>query len=203
MNKEWLGYYEATKDNPPSETAVKAIEQFGELKGCMMDLGCGAGVDALYFLHKGWKVIAVDSHVEYLCEIREGMPIELQNNLEVCKMEFEKLLVKQSVDCIAANFSLPFCKPQYFDVMWREIVSGLKPEGVFSGVFFGNRDSWASWAQEERTFHTRQQVKDLFAEFDILDFREEEWDGSCCGEKGEAIPKHWHIFRVLARKMGQ
>lgn len=203
MNKEWLDYYEATKDNSPSKTAVRAAQQFGEQPGLVMDLGCGAGVDALYFLHKGWEVLAVDSHVEYLRGIKEKMPIELQHKLEVCERSFEQLSIKQPVDCVIANFSLPFCNPQYFDVMWTEIVKGLKARGIFSGVFFGNRDSWASWAQEERTFHTRQQVKDLFAEFDILDFREEEWDGSCCGEKGEAIPKHWHIFRVLARKMGQ
>ena len=203
MNKEWLDYYEATKDNPPSETAVRAAQQFGEARGLVMDLGCGAGVDALYFLSKGWKVIAVDAHAEYLSEVRVHMPEELGCNLEVREMPFEQLVIGCSVDCIIANFSLPFCNPRYFDVMWTEIVKGLKAWGIFSGVFFGDRDSWAEWARGERTFHTLRQVRELFADFDILDLQEEEWDGSCCGEDGKPVPKHWHIFRVLARKIRQ
>lgn len=203
MKNEWLTYYNSTKDNPPSETAIKAAEQFGEAKGQVIDLGCGAGVDALYFLSKGWKVLAVDAHAEYLSEVRAHMPEELRSKLEVQEMSFEHLAIERPVDCITANFSLPFCNPLYFDTMWKEIVRGLKPEGIFCGVFFGDRDDWAKWARQERCFHSLPEVKELFAEFEILDLQEEEWEGSCCGENGDSIPKHWHIFRVLARKMAQ
>lgn len=37
MNNEWLAYHDSTRDNPPSETAVRAAQQFGELPGLVMD----------------------------------------------------------------------------------------------------------------------------------------------------------------------
>ncbi len=200
MSKEWFTYHDFTKDNPPSKTAVLAAEQFGERCGKVLDLGCGAGVDALYFLSKGWEVLAVDAHAEYLDAVREELPIELQKKLEVCPMTFEKLDITSPMDCIIANFSLPFCNPEYFDAMWKEIVGSLRAGGIFSGVFFGNRDDWAKCMQEERTFHTLAEVKRLFAAFEIIDLQEEELDGTCCGEDGQPLPKHWHIFRTVAKK---
>ncbi len=200
MNEEWSAYYNLTKDNPPSKTAVQAMEQFGEKCGIVLDLGCGAGVDALYFLSKGWNVLTVDAHTEYLSAVREEMPIELQKKLDICQMAFEQLHIEKAVDGIIANFSLPFCNPQYFDSMWKEIVRSIKPSGVFSGVFFGDRDGWAMDMQEERTFRALEEVKELFVGFQIIQLQEEEWDGTCCGENGAPIPKHWHIFRVVAKK---
>lgn len=200
MENEWSGYHDATKDNPPSRTAVLALEQMGEKCGKVMDLGCGAGVDTLYFLQKGWKVLAVDAYTEHLNKVKAEMPAELQEKLEICQMTFEQLKINRQMDGIIANFSLPFCQPQSFDSMWSEIVKGLKPGGIFSGVFFGNRDSWAECMCEERTFHTLEQVKELFEGFHTISLEEEEWDGTCCGEDGQPLPKHWHIFRVVARK---
>ena len=200
MSEEWSAYYNLTKDNPPSKTAAVAAELFGDKCGQVLDLGCGAGVDALYFLSKGWKVLAVDANTEYLDAVREEMPIELQQKLDICQMTFEQLHIEKVVDCIIANFSLPFCNPRYFDDMWREIVQGTKPGGIFSGVFFGNRDDWAKSMQEERTFHTSMEVEALLADFEIINMQEEEWEGTCCGENGQPLPKHWHIFRVVARK---
>lgn len=134
MTDKWNDYFEATKENPPSQTAMNALAQFGETCGSVIDLGCGAGT------------------------------------------------------------------PKKFDSMWNEIVKGLKPNGVFAGVFFGNRDDWANDNFENRTFHTYEQVQDLLNSFTVISLEEEEWNGTCCGEDGQPIPKHWHIFRVVARK---
>ena len=200
MEQEWLAYHNATKDNPPSKAAQLAIAQFGGKCGQVMDLGCGAGADTQFFLSGGWQVLAVDAHTECMDKIKKELPKDLQQKLEVYQMTFEKLHILKPLDCIIANFSIPFCNPRYFGEMWNEIVGGLKQEGIFAGVFFGNRDDWAKTMQEERTFHTVEEVEALFTEFEIIQMQEEEWDGACCGENGEAIPKHWHIFHVVARK---
>lgn len=200
MTEKWNEYFEATKENPPSQTAMNALAQFGETCGSVIDLGCGAGTDAIFFLKNNWKVQAIDAHTDFIMTKRKEMPSELQNRLEICQMGFEQLHIEQPVECMIANFSIPFCHPQKFDSMWSEIVKGLKPNGVFSGVFFGNHDDWATNNFENRTFHTYEQVQDLLSRFTIISFKEEQWDGTCCGEDGQPIPKHWHIFRVVARK---
>lgn len=200
MTEKWNEYFEATKENPPSQAALGAIAQFGDFCGQVIDLGCGAGTDAVYFLNNGWKVLAIDAHTEFITAMREEMPSELQHRLEICQMGFEQLHIEQPVECIIANFSIPFCHPMKFDSMWKEIVGGLKINGIFSGVFFGNRDDWAKDNFENRTFHTYEQAQDLLNSFMVISLKEEEWDGNCCGEDGQPIPKHWHIFRVVARK---
>lgn len=198
--EEWLSYFKATKENPPSQTALDAAERLGKEYAQVIDLGCGAGTDTLFFLNKGLSVLAIDMHTEYLEALFEEMPQELQKRLEICQMSFEQLTIPEPADCVIANFSLPFCNPNYFSSMWQALLNGLKPSGIFSGVFFGNRDDWAELDFSERTFHTKEQVQDLMKDFTDVSIKEEEWDGACCGEDGKPEKKHWHIFRVVARK---
>lgn len=196
----WNTYFESTKTNPPSDTAINALKQFGTNKSKVIDLGCGAGTDSLYFLEQGWHVLAIDSQPDFIIRVRETMPNELQDTFEIKEMSFEELQLPYLVDCIIANYSLPFCNPKNFNKMWEEIVGNINKEGIFSGVFFGDKDEWANNFSKERTFHSREQVMNLFEDFYIIDFWEEDYDGRCCGRDGEAVPKHWHIFKVVARK---
>ncbi len=201
QKESWDTYFEVTKTKPPSDTAIKALKQFGTLKSNMVDLGCGAGNDSLYFLENGWNVLAIDWQPDFIYKLKKDMPEGLQNRFEIIKMQFEELKLPVLADCIIANYSLPFCKPDHFQKMWKEIVSNIKKDGVFSGVFFGDRDEWATTMSGERTFHSKEQVVNLFHEFQIIDFNEDELDGTCCGRDGQAIPKHWHIFKVVAKKL--
>lgn len=196
---KWETYFEATKTSPPSETAMSAMEELGENKGLVIDLGCGAGMDSLYFLQNGWNVLAVDSSPEFLMMNKSKMPEELQQRLLIEKMNFEELTLPKA-DCIIANFSLPFCNPKRFIDMWNEIVKQIKVGGIFSGIFFGNRDEWASEFAKERTFHTKEAVTDLFDQFEIINLEELEYEGKCCGRNGKPFPKHWHYFQVIARR---
>lgn len=200
-NESWNTYFKMTKMNPPSETAIKALKQFGTNKSNMIDLGCGAGNDSLYFLENGWNVLAIDWQPDFVIQLKEEMPKEMQSKLEISKMKFEELKLPDFVDCIIANFSLPFCNPKHFEKMWNEIIGSIREDGIFSGVFFGDRDEWATNMSDLRTFHSKEQVLSLLEMFHIIDFAEEEYEGTCCGRNGEKVPKHWHIFKVIAKKV--
>ncbi|BCN29100.1 class I SAM-dependent methyltransferase [Anaeromicropila herbilytica] len=197
---EWSVYFEHSNTNPPSDTAINALKELKNLKGEMIDLGCGAGVDALYFLENGWNVTAIDREIDFITNIREKMPEKLQKRFQIKKMLFEELKIQNAIDCICANYSLPFCNPSYFGVMWEAIVHSIKSGGIFSGVFFGDRDDWAL-NFPERTFHSKEHVIDMFNQFHIIDMMEDEYEGKCCNIHGNPIPKHWHIIRVIARKI--
>jgi tellurite methyltransferase len=196
---KWETYYEATKTNPPSVVAMNAMKEVGDKKGLVIDLGCGAGMDSLYFLRNGWEVLAIDSSPEFLIANRSKIPEELQQRLIIEKMHFEELTLPKA-DCIIANFSLPFCNPKQFNDMWSKIVKQIKIGGIFSGIFFGNRDEWASEFAMERTFHTKEEVMNLFDQFEIINLKELEYEGKCCGRNGKAFPKHWHYFQVVSRR---
>lgn len=198
--ENWFTYFEATKTKPPSETAINAMKQFDTNKGFVIDLGCGAGIDSLFFLKNGWNVMAIDSQTDFVQQLKEGLNKEEKNRFYIRNMQFEKMELPESVKCIIANFSLPFCRPECFMAMWENIVDSLEDDGIFSGVFFGDKDKWAEGMSDELTFLTKEQVLYLFQDFEILLFSEEEFDGTCCGEDGRAIPKHWHIFKVVSKK---
>lgn len=97
-------------------------------------------------------------------------------------------------DLLNASFSLPFCEPASFDGLWDRIVEAIEPGGRFSGQLFGDRDSWASIP--DRSHHTREQVEQLLAPFEVELLKEEEREGQDCS----GISKHWHVFHIIARK---
>ena len=47
------------------------------------------------------------------------------------------------------------------------------------------------------TFLTKEQVLDLFKDFEIIEFKENEKDG----KTGLGKIKHWHTFNVIAKKV--
>ena len=67
--------------------------------------------------------------------------------------------------------------------------------GYFVGNFFGLNDYWCS-IKEDMTFLSKEQFIDLFKDFEIIEFHENEKDG----KTGFGKIKHWHIFDVIARK---
>lgn len=70
----------------------------------------------------------------------------------------------------------------------------MKVEGIFTGQLFGDKDEWNG--SENMTFHTKAEAINLFANFEVLDFEEEEADKPTAA----GIMKHWHVFHFILRK---
>jgi hypothetical protein len=79
--------------------------------------------------------------------------------------------------------------------MWNEIKKNIVKKGYFVGNFFGLNDSWKD-VKKQMTFLSKDQVLNLFDDFEIISFKEVEKDGKTGLDK----MKHWHIFVVIARK---
>ena len=71
----------------------------------------------------------------------------------------------------------------------------LKVNGYFVGNFFGLKDSWAN-IKEKMVFLSKEEVLELFNQFEIIKFEEIEKDG----KTGLGKMKHWHIYEIIARK---
>jgi tellurite methyltransferase len=204
----WVTYYQAVAGRPPRETLLKALSIFDAeplpggraqghrpYTGFAVDLGCGDGRDTVELLRRGWRVLAIDGEqkaFDRLLDRTIGGDL-LQTQL----MRFETLTLPQSIDLINASFCLPFCPPADFPNLWQTIVKSLNPGGIFCGQLFGDRDSWTVFP--DRTHHTRQQVEALLQPFEVEWLDEEEHPGvTAIGEK-----KYWHIFHIVARKVGR
>lgn len=99
-----------------------------------------------------------------------------------------------AVHLVNASFSLPFCKPESFESVWRWIASVTEPGGRFSGQFFGDRDEWM--CVRPKSHFTRAQVEKLLEHWEIEHLEEVEKEGDDATGK----PKYHHVFHVVAKK---
>ena len=186
-------YYKNTKNIPPNYITQKFIKL--KIKPTnAIELGCGAGRDTEYLIKNDWKVLAIDKE-DVKSIITSRLSKEEQKNCKFSKQEFENLQLEKT-NLIVANFSLLFCNQNQFVKLWNKINESILKNGYFVGNFFGNNDEWKK-QEEEMTFLTKEQVIELFKNFEIIDFKEVEKD--CFN--GLGIMKHRHIFNVIAKKI--
>lgn len=191
----WSNYYDAVSGHPSSPTTVMAIELWtleNEMAGSAVDLGCGDGRDTLEFLRRGWHVLAIDVEPTALDRLVSRPDLPSTGRVDCRCLAMEDLTLG-AADIVNASFALPFCQPDRFDALWREICASLPAGGRFAGHFFGPEDSWAS---DRLTITDREDVEDLLSPFETEYFFEGKEDGR--DALGNA--KRWHLFHVVARK---
>jgi tellurite methyltransferase len=194
----WANYYKALTGRSPRPLLLDVVTRFQkEAKDSRLqaiDLGCGDGTETLALLEAGWNVLAIDKQAEAIARVREKVPAQYNKQLQTRVAAFETITLP-SADLVYAGLSLPFCSPAHFAALWNKIVTSLREGGRFAGQLFGDRDSWAS--DPEMTFHTLEQVHNLFEAFDTETFTEVEDDRpTALGES-----KHWHVYHVIAKKV--
>lgn len=194
--ERWTNYYKMREGGTPRETLLKAIALFGIETGQAIDLGCGSGPDTLALLEAGWRVLAIDGQAEAIELVWQMTPAAWQERLQTQVAFFEELTLPPA-DLINASFSLPFCPPEHFPRFWQEIVQSIRPHGRLACQLFGEKDTWAS--RPDMTCHTLAEVQDLLSGFELEFFEE---DDNPHGQTAVGNPKHWHIFKIVARKVG-
>lgn len=190
-NKDWSDYYKATSSKPPRPLLVKALE-FVKNKDRAIDLGGGALNDAKYLLDQGFDVTVIDKSPLVEKEAK-NVPNDRLHTLTTAFEDFN--FPKEEYDLASAMFALSFTAPDHFNSVFKKIKDSLKKGGIFCGQFFGVRDEWKT--NPKMIFHTEAQAKELFHDFDVISFREDEKDDKTA--KGDM--KHWHVFHVIARKL--
>ncbi len=193
----WSAFYDAVAHRPPHDTALRALALFDggpERLRFAIDLGCGSGRDTREMLRRGWRVLAMDREAEAIQRLIKDTPAEHRARLQTQVAAFEDVCDLRACDFVNASFSLPFCAPAHFDVLWSAIVVAIQPRGRFAGTFFGERDGWVN--EPAMTFHTRAQAEALLHDFKVEQFVEEDRDG----QTALGNDKHWHTFQVVAFK---
>jgi SAM-dependent methyltransferase len=186
----WSDYYEENEGREPRELLLEALSTYEE-PGQAVDLGCGAGIETLAMLTRGWRVFATDAEEEAIERVRRRVPPELAKRLQtlVARMEDVEL---PPADLLLASFSLFFCDPGRFADVWQTIGGSLAGGGRFVGELLGDHDTWAP--DDDTSSFSASEARALFDGWAIERFDEEEEDGEACNG-----PKHWHVFHVVAR----
>jgi SAM-dependent methyltransferase len=185
----WSDYYEQNEGREPRELLIDVLGSY-DRPGRAIDLGCGAGIDTLAMLSRGWRVFATDAEREAIDRLRARAPGDLAERLET-RLSPMEVVELPPADLLFASFSLFFCDPARFPDVWRRIGAALGGGGRFVGELLGDRDTWAPEA--DMSSFTGSQARALFDGWTIERFDEEEEDGEACSG-----PKHWHVFHVVA-----
>ena len=189
-------FYKKTKNDVVRKELKYFINKVEHKTGKAIELGCGAGVNTEYLIKNNWEVIANDiEDVESL--IKERLNKDELKRLKFVRKNFEEMELEDN-DLIFACNSISFCKKENFQSLWTRIEKSIKVNGFFVGNFFGVKDAWYKTPKREKmTFLTREQVFDLFKNFEIIDFNE--INNMLPNVSGKM--KHWHIFWVIAKKL--
>lgn len=191
QTKDWAEYYEITKNKPPTKLLVKALGYITN-KNRAIDLGGGALKDTRYLLEQGFDVTVVDK-ADLMAKGAETIQSDTLHFFISAFNDFN--FPKNTYDIASAMYSLPFNHPESFEEVFAKIKDSLVKGGIFCGQCFGVRDDWS--ANQKMTFHTKEQVEKLLSDMEIILFDEEEKDG----KTANGMPKHWHIFNFIARKL--
>jgi len=183
----WSDYYEANEGRAPRDQLFDVLNLFAA-PGEAVDLGCGAGIDTVAMLDRGWEVLAIDAEAEAIERLERRAGDRGGIRTQVTAMQDAVL---PEADLVWASYSLFFCPPERFPELWKRIRSAVRPGGRFAGELLGERDSWAD--MEERTSMSRTDAEALLDGWTVERFEEEDEDGEACSG-----PKHWHLFHVIA-----
>lgn len=135
-------------------------------KAHILDVGCGPGRDTQYFLDRGYQVTAMDASEELVKMGRAytGHPI--------LHMTFEEMAFREAFDGIWAMASLlHLSRPELLQVLEKNLIPALKPQGIFFLCFLhgeGERLSNGRYFMD----YTRDGLSSLltqFRKFIILD----------------------------------
>jgi tellurite methyltransferase len=190
----WAGYYDEQGEREPRDVLAQVLERFDDegRRGRAVDLGCGQGIDTAELVRRGWEVVAIDATEEGIRRLRRRVPEVDAARLETVVSRMEDVEVPPA-DLVYASYSLPYCRPDVFPRLWRDIRSGILPNGRFAGELFGDRDTWAR-TEGDMTFLRIDEARALFDGMELESFDEEESD-----DEGWDEMKHWHVFHAIAR----
>ncbi len=190
-------YYELTRPTGGSQTLESALRHV-EHRNNALDLGSGSGRDSLYLLDQGFAhVVAVDANIG-AGDVLKFVPEDAQDKLEFVQARFDEFdFGVDRFDLINAQFALPFNPRDTFNKMFERLKSSLRSGGLFVGVFFGPNDEWNT-PGSKLTFHSREDIQRILINMEIIELLEEDEPD---GRLANGTPKHWHNFRVTARKL--
>ena len=193
-------FIDATAGRPMPETLIRALAMAPPIHAGAraLELGCGAGDDAVALAQRGYHVTVVDEFTEATeSAAARADAAGVREHIDLHPTPFESFDFEPAAfDVVHARFSLPFCTPDAFDRVWAGLRRSIRPGGIFAGDFFGPRDTFVLDPKRTRIVsHDRAAVEALLESMTILELQEDEKDGVTA--TGRA--KHWHVFHVLAR----
>jgi len=192
-NINWKKYIVKTSNRPARALLAEAV-QYVKNKGEALDIGAGALMDSKHLLLQRFRqVTAIDND-----PASESLAKKIKNsNFLFIKQRFEDFyFAKATYDLINAQNTLQYTHPEKFNVVMENVLGSLKPDGIFVGTFFGDRQE-NIMSNITPAHISKSQAQELFSKMQILKFEEIEED------KPTVLGKlnHFHELNIIARSL--
>ncbi|QBI53561.1 SAM-dependent methyltransferase [Streptomonospora litoralis] len=124
----------------------------GLTPGTALDLGCGAGGDALWLAGRGWRVTAVDISANAVRRLTEHARARgLRTSVTAERVDLAEDFPAGGFDLVSAQYlHTPFALPRYR--VLRTAAHALRPGGRLVVVDHGSTAPW-SWNQDPETHY--------------------------------------------------
>ena len=124
---DWTGYYDGQGEREPHELLLQVLASFDreDRTGVAVDLGCGQGIETAELLRRGWEVVAIDATEEGESGASgAGSPTGSASRLRTVVSRMQDVGIP-SADLVHASFSLPYCPPDVFPRLWRDLRAAI------------------------------------------------------------------------------
>ena len=194
----WEEYYKihANDEIKPNRLLEKVMKKTNNIKSAI-DIGAGTGTDTIFLLEKGITVYSIDKENSSSKMINQRLKNLNKENFKtnlICITDNFETVNLPKVDLINCFNSLSYCNPSNFYKFIDNIKSSINEGGALVANFFGVEDSW--YGKENMTFLTKQNVIDLFQDFNIIYINEIKKKGVTSLQK----EKFWHFIDIIATK---
>ncbi len=188
----WEKYYEKNKGRPVRTLYSDAIKLLPPSSTKALDAGCGAGIEVLDLMARGFQVHAIDQEMKSIELIR--LQVGNDPRLQTYISSLENWNEWPKVDFLFAYHSFPFCSVGSFDSVLQKATESVVPSGILAVSFFGLEDEWV--VDQKVIGISSDNVRALLRDFSILHFEEIKKVGQTTFQ-GEKL---WHVIEVIARR---
>ncbi|MEV4053637.1 class I SAM-dependent methyltransferase [Amycolatopsis sp. NPDC049688] len=152
----WDGHYETHLPDDEPRPNVRLAEVVSRLSpGRALDLGSGAGGDALWLARRGWRVTAADISAVALAHLaRRARELGLGDRITGERHDLAVTFPAGSFDLVSAHY-LHTSFPLPRDTVLRQAARALAPGGRLLVVEHGSVAPW-SWNQDPESVTPRQ-----------------------------------------------
>ncbi|MGW5738384.1 MULTISPECIES: SAM-dependent methyltransferase [Streptomyces] len=143
----WERHYRSRRPAPPRVNPLLAETAAKLRPGAALDLGCGAGGDALWLAGQGWRVTAVDVSTTAVEGVRErARELGLADHVTTARHDLADSFPAGQFDLVSAQYfhtPLPLARGRVL----RTAANALRPGGLLLVVDHGSTAPW-SWDQD-------------------------------------------------------
>ncbi|KDN19102.1 SAM-dependent methyltransferase [Amycolatopsis rifamycinica] len=157
----WDGHYTAHLPADEPRANVRLVETVTPLSpGRALDLGSGAGGDALWLARRGWRVTAADISAVALGHLaRRARDLGLADRITTERHDLAATFPAGPFDLVSAHY-LHTTFPLPRDHVLRRAAEALSPGGLLLVVEHGSVAPW-SWNQDPAAYPAEPRVPSL------------------------------------------